>query len=77
MKNKSARPLAVAAPSEEAIRDYAYHLYVQGDRTPGQDLAHWFEATAFLTANNPPRWNGAHHHRPIKEPNRSELSIGP
>jgi len=43
--------------TEDDVRCYAYHLYEQGNRQSGNDLAHWFEATAFLhsaPAGNPP-----------------------
>ena len=65
-KNKSNRPRDLPKPREEDIRDYAYHLYLQGDREPGHDVDHWFEAIAFLSTNNPPRRVGAHHNPPIR-----------
>lgn len=42
------RPPEPAQPTEEEIRDYAYHLYVQEGCQDGHDLAHWFEAEACL-----------------------------
>jgi hypothetical protein len=50
MKNKS-HP--TSAPSDEAIRDYAYHLYQQSSCEPGHDLDNWLEAAACLKANIP------------------------
>jgi hypothetical protein len=65
MKNKSPAP---ASPSESDIRDYAYHLFEQGDRAPGHELAHWFEASDFLNANWAASRNGTHHNPPIHAP---------
>jgi hypothetical protein len=64
MKNKSNGPLTRSHPSEDDIRDYAYHLYEQGNYAPGHDLDNWFEATACLQANIPSHQSAArlHHH---------------
>lgn len=35
-------------PTEEEIRDYAFHLYEQNGRMPGHDVEDWMEATACL-----------------------------
>jgi hypothetical protein len=40
-------------PPEEAVRDYAYHLYEQSGRIAGHDLDNWLEAEACLRANIP------------------------
>jgi len=40
-------------PTEEAVREYAYYLYEQGNGAPGCDLENWLEATACLKANIP------------------------
>ena len=40
-------------PSEKEIRAYAHYLYQQSGHTPGQDLANWLEAAAYLKANIP------------------------
>ncbi len=53
MKNKSTRPPVRPEPSDENIRDYAYHLYQQSSCVPGHDLDNWLEATACLKANIP------------------------
>src|ERR1019366_149208 len=50
MKNKSIRPLVFSKPSEDEIRDYAYHLYQRSNCAPGQDLGNWLEAIACLNA---------------------------
>ena len=67
MKNKSAPHLVSSKPSDDEIRDFAYHLFEQGDHAPGQDLAHWFEASAFLSSNQAPQHHGTHHNPPIKQ----------
>jgi len=40
-------------PSEDEVRDYAYHLYEQGNRAPGHDVENWLEALACLKAHIP------------------------
>jgi hypothetical protein len=64
MKNKSSRLLNRPKPSENDIRDYAYHLYQQSNCVPGHDLDNWLEATACLKANIPSHRSGTrlHHH---------------
>ncbi len=51
MKTHSS-PVAVAnpAPSETAIRGYAFFLYEQSGHAPGRDLDNWLEASAHLHA---------------------------
>jgi hypothetical protein len=75
MKNKSARSLTLAKPSEDDIRNYAFHLYEQSNCVPGHDLDHWLEATACLQANIPSHQSAArlHHHFNRIEP--GELSL--
>ncbi len=51
MKSHSPRLPAPPTISEDDIRSYAYHLYEQGNCQSGNDLAHWFEAAAFLRTN--------------------------
>jgi hypothetical protein len=54
MKNNmlhSSAPATPVAPSENEIRDYAYHLYEQNSRIPGRDLENWTEAKACLAAH--------------------------
>ena len=43
----------IQEPSEDSVRDYAYHLYEQGRCAPGHDVANWLEAAACLRANIP------------------------
>ena len=75
MKSKSPRPLVPAPPSEGDIRDYAYHLYERSNFETGHDLDHWFEASAFLSANGAPQRHGVHHSPAIiADPTPSQLS---
>jgi hypothetical protein len=53
MNNPSPRSIACPEPSEDLIREYAYHLYEQSNRAPGHDLDNWREAIACLQANIP------------------------
>jgi len=54
VKTNFGRPAAPSPePGEEAIRDYAYHLYQQGNGAPGNDVANWLEAVACLKAHIP------------------------
>jgi len=43
----------VQEPGDDAIREYAYHLYQQGSGEPGHEVDDWLEATACLKANIP------------------------
>ncbi len=64
MQNQTDRSPVSGHPSEDDIRNYAYHLYQQSNCLPGQDLGNWFEATACLKANIPSHQSGTrlHHH---------------
>lgn len=55
MKNPSYTPSPVSAPppSENEIRDYANHLYVQHGSRHGHDGDDWLEAEACLRAGIP------------------------
>ena len=53
MKISSPAPAVSSAPSDDTIRDYAFHLYEQSGRAAGHDLDNWQEATACLRANIP------------------------
>jgi hypothetical protein len=55
-------------PNEEAIRDYAYHLYIQSRCEPGRDLDNWLEATACLKANVPMRSSATRLHWYANDP---------
>ncbi len=41
---------AFPKPTEDEIREYAYHLYVQSGFVPGRDLENWQEAESALRA---------------------------
>lgn len=49
--DSSVRGAEIPGPSEEDVRDYAFHLYQQRGRVPGRDLDDWLEAAACLKAN--------------------------
>jgi hypothetical protein len=56
-------------PSEDEIRDYANHLYVQHGSLNGHDRDDWLEAEACLGANIPKEASRTrmHHHIQITE----------
>lgn len=39
---------APVGPDEAAIREHAYHLWLQDGRSEGHDLEHWFKACEAL-----------------------------
>jgi hypothetical protein len=54
MSTKSAHTSASSdPPSEDEIRDYAYHLYDQTGYVAGRDLDNWLEAKACLSSGIP------------------------
>jgi hypothetical protein len=69
MKKKIHRPTPVAEPSEQAIRDYAYHLYLLGGQIPGRDFENWLEAKACLKAHIPLQ----HAHARLQRSQRKEI----
>ena len=63
-------PAATAPrPSDDEIRDYANHLYVQRGSVTGHDCDDWLEAEACLAANIPKESSRTrmHHHTQITE----------
>jgi hypothetical protein len=56
-------------PSDDEIRDYANHLYVQHGSLNGHDLDDWLEAEACLRADIPKESSRTrmHHHAQITE----------
>lgn len=48
MKKNTTQDTAQTRPSEDDIRDYAYHLYVQSGMVEGNDVKNWLEAEACL-----------------------------
>jgi len=65
MKNISTSSPVCSQPSDDEIRDYAYHLYQQSTCAPGHDLDNWLEATACLKANIPAHQSGTRLHRHV------------
>ena len=66
MKTTSTVPTAQLQPSEDDIREYAYHLYRQGTGAPGHDLDNLYEATACLNANIPTHRSSTRLHRHVQ-----------
>jgi hypothetical protein len=58
-----APPPPVREPTDDAIRDYAFHLYQQSGCVPGHDLENWLEAKACLAANLPRELSPPRQHR--------------
>ena len=77
MKNKSLRPLVLAKPCEDDIRNYAYHLYQQSNCGPGHDLDNWLEATACLTANIPAHKSHNRLHWHVNGPESGDITLFP
>jgi hypothetical protein len=59
----------VTQSSEDEIRDYAHHLYVERGAVSGHDRDDWLEAEACLRASVPKESTRTrmHHHSPISE----------
>ena len=56
-------------PSDDDIREYANHLYMQRGSANGHDVDDWMEAQACLCANIPKdasRTRLHHHTHPVK-----------
>ena len=54
MNSSFSQPASPAIePSEDEIREYAFHLYELDHCADGHHLQHWLEATACLKANIP------------------------
>ena len=64
MKTKRHTTALRLEPTEDDVRDYAYHLYLQSGCTQGRDLENWLEAKACLKACIPKSKAHArlHHH---------------
>lgn len=54
-------------PSEDEIRDYAYHLYTQSGCIPCRDQDNWLEAEACLCANIPKEQSHTRLHRHTRQ----------
>ncbi|MBK8476939.1 MAG: DUF2934 domain-containing protein [Opitutaceae bacterium] len=62
MKNNPTLPPVLHQPTEEEIRDYAFHLYEQSNCEPGRDLDNWLEAIDCLKAEVPHHLSASHLH---------------
>jgi hypothetical protein len=70
MKTHTSRSTLPFEPlTEDDIRDYANHLYLQSGCVPGRDLDNWLEAKACLSACIPKAKSHArlHHHLQDKQ----------
>ena len=78
MKKKFPSPVVLAGPSENEIREYAFHLYQLSNCAPGRDLDNWHEATACLKAHIPTHQSGQRlyqHRNGTYDLARTSLSI--
>ena len=68
-------PATAPQPSEDEIRDYANHLYVQRGSVDGHDCDDWLEAEACLRTNIPKESlrTRMHHHTQMTE--RAALAL--
>jgi hypothetical protein len=73
---KAKGPRAGSEPAENDIREYAYHLYLQGSRTPGHDTDDWLEAKACLKTNIPQAVSRTRLHQHLKGP-QGGLPVAP
>lgn len=64
MKTNTNSPAATIEPTEDDVRDYAYHLYLQSGGILDRDLDNWLEAKACLCACVPKSESQVrlHHH---------------
>ena len=74
MKSNQNPPTA-PQPSEDEIRDYANHLYVQHGSMNGHDSDDWFEAEACLRAGIPKEYSRARLHRHAQITERAALTL--
>ena len=73
MKHNPSLPRLYPEPNENDIRNYAYHLYEQGNHAPGHDLDNWLEATACLRANDLTHLSSARLHWHENQPESCEI----
>ena len=62
-------------PTQEEIRDYANHLYVQRGSVNGHDRDDWLEAEACLAANIPKESSRTRMHRHTQITERAALPL--
>jgi hypothetical protein len=73
MKNNPTLPHIVHQPSEDEIRDYAFHLYQQNNCAPGRDLNNWLEALDCLKAEVPHHLSASHLHARLSRGEMNEF----
>lgn len=74
-RTKQASAPARPAPSEDEIRDYAFHLYQQSGCVPGHDLDNWLEAKACLESNIPKQHTHVRLHRHRHHPAPDAIAL--
>jgi hypothetical protein len=62
-------------PTEDAIRDYAFHLYEQGGHSHGHDVDYWQEAKACILANIPKESTRIRMHNHIQITQREAIEL--
>ena len=68
-------PAAAPQPSEDDIRDYANHLFVQHGCVHGHDQEDWLEAEACLRAGIPKESSRTRLHRHTQVTERAVLGL--
>ena len=69
-------PSAIAPqPSEDEVRDYAHHLYVQRGGAHGHDCDDWLEARACLSAHIPKESTQTRMHQHTQIVERAALPL--
>lgn len=74
MKKKKVPSKPLIEPTEDDVRDYAYHLYEQSGCLPGHDLDNWLEAKVCLQQSIPRHQSHTRLHRHIQRP---EFDVSP
>ncbi len=76
MKTRRHATVVRLEPTEDDVRDYAYHLYLQSGCIPGRDLENWLEARACLKACIPKsKTNARLHHHTVKGGRTADLTL--
>ena len=74
MKTRRHTTATRLGPTEDDVRDYAYHLYLQSGCVPGRDLENWLEAKACISACIPKsKTHTRLHHHTLKVSKPSEI----
>ena len=76
MKTKRNTGALRLEPTEDIVREYAHHLYLQSGCTPGRDLENWLEAKACLKACIPKsKTHQRLHHYSLKGGRIADLTL--